>query len=41
VRGQQAVVALLAVGVLAAGLWPEPLLALSADATNSILRATP
>jgi multicomponent Na+:H+ antiporter subunit D len=41
VRGQQAVVALLAAGVLAAGLWPEPLLALSADATHSLLGGSP
>jgi multicomponent Na+:H+ antiporter subunit D len=33
-RGQQAVIAILALGVLAAGLWPEPLLALSRDAAQ-------
>jgi len=33
-RPQQAVVAVLALAVLAAGLWPEPLLALSRDAAR-------
>jgi multicomponent Na+:H+ antiporter subunit D len=34
--GQQAVIGVLALGVLAAGLWPEPLLALSHDAAQSL-----
>jgi multicomponent Na+:H+ antiporter subunit D len=41
IRGQQAVVAVLAVLVLAAGVWPEPLLALSGDAARSLLGGAP
>jgi multicomponent Na+:H+ antiporter subunit D len=35
-RGQQAVVAVLALTILAAGLWPEPLLSLSHDAAAAL-----
>jgi multicomponent Na+:H+ antiporter subunit D len=40
-RPQQAVVAALALGVLAFGLWPEPLLALSRDAAQVLTRGEP
>jgi multicomponent Na+:H+ antiporter subunit D len=40
-RGQQAVVALMAVVVLAAGVWPDPLLALSEDAAQALVGGRP
>jgi multicomponent Na+:H+ antiporter subunit D len=40
-RPQQAVVAAIALVVLAAGLWPEPLLALSHDAARALVEAGP
>jgi multicomponent Na+:H+ antiporter subunit D len=39
--GQQAVVATLALAILAAGLWPEPLLSLSHDAAASLAGGGP
>ncbi len=38
---QQAVIGVLALGVLAAGLWPEPLLALSHDAAQALAGGAP
>jgi multicomponent Na+:H+ antiporter subunit D len=40
-RGQQAVVGVLALTILAAGLWPEPLLSLSHDAAASLAGTQP
>jgi multicomponent Na+:H+ antiporter subunit D len=37
---QQAVIAAVGLGVLAVGLWPEPLLALTHDAAEALARAT-
>jgi multicomponent Na+:H+ antiporter subunit D len=40
-RGQQVVLVLMAVLVLAAGMWPEPLLALSQDAGEAVAGGSP